>query len=601
MVQVTNSGKSEWAAKMSIKDQAKVTKRIMVYAFEYKHLFIIASLLSVGASLVTVLMPRVIQTFIDDYLEPKTATLQISLLFAGLYLILILVQGLTNYFSNYYFNYASEKTVGSIRNHLYQKVMNLGMRYFDQTPAGSIVSRITNDTETLKAFWTVFYSLFEGLLTSAFVFIGMYVMNPNMAMMFLVFIPIMLGIIWFYQSYSSRVYRTMRESLSRINTKLNENITGMSVIQHFRQEKRMIQEFEMENDEQYRARRAVITLHALLLMPLISLLESFSLVLVLYILGNQFFEGTLEVGIVFAFTQYATTFFRPMGMMMESLSQLQDGVVSSSRILKVMDHHELVPSQEVDPQARISQAEVEFKNVSFSYDGQHPVLNNISFTVYPGETVALVGHTGSGKSSIINVLMRFYEYSQGQILIDGHDLRSFSYDALRDQVGLVLQDPFIFYGDIARNIALLDSSIDLQAIREAAKFVHADTFIENNKDGYHKKVIERGAAFSSGQKQLLSFARTMVRQPKLLILDEATANVDTETESYIQDSLMKMRKGRTTIAIAHRLSTIKDANLILVLEKGSIIEQGTHEELIALQGAYYQMYQLQTMGVFSDE
>ncbi|HJF16546.1 MAG TPA: ATP-binding cassette domain-containing protein, partial [Globicatella sulfidifaciens] len=265
------------------------------------------------------------------------------------------------------------------------------------------------------------------------------------------------------------------------------------------------------------------------------------------------------------------------------------------RVIRVLDHDELVPQQNEEADLAITKGKIEFKNVTFAYDNEHNVLKNISFTANPGETVALIGHTGSGKSSIINVLMRFYEYHAGDVLIDGHSLREFSYEHLRDQVGLVLQDSFLFYGDVARNIRLLDTSISDEEIKAAARFVNADTFIETDPKGYHKKVIERGASYSSGQKQLISFARTMARHPKLLILDEATANIDTETETYIQNSLQKMRQGRTTIAIAHRLSTIKDANEILVLDKGRIIERGTHDELIALQGTYYQMYQLQSM------
>lgn len=588
--------KSEWAEKMPIKEQIDVSRRIMFYALKFKWQFLMAMLFSATSSIVTVVMPRIIQTYIDQYLKNASATVRIATLFAGIYLFLILLQAISNYFSSLMFRFASEKTVESIRNQIYLKVSGLGMRYFDQTPAGSIVSRITNDTETLKDFWTVFFSLFEGIITSIAVFVGMFLLNAKMALIFLLFIPLMFAVIWYYQSFSSRVYRTMRENMSKLNTKLNENITGMSVVQHFRQEARMIDEFDIDNEEQYRGRRKMISMHALLLNPLIALLESISLAIVFYVLGNQFFNGTLEVGMVYAFTQYSTTFFRPMGMMMESLSQLQDGVVSSSRILRVMNHEETVPHQQVNPLAAIDQAKVEFKNVSFSYDGQTDVLKNISFVVNPGETIALVGHTGSGKSSIINVLMRFYEYHSGEVLIDGYSLREFSYEKLREQVGLVLQDSFLFYGDVARNIRLLDQSISDKEVRDAARFVNADTFIENDPKGYYKKVIERGASYSSGQKQLISFARTMARDPKLLILDEATANIDTETEAYIQNSLQKMRKGRTTIAIAHRLSTIKDANQILVLDKGRIKERGTHDELIALKGTYYQMYQLQSMG-----
>lgn len=586
---------SEWAKKLPLKEQIRVTIEMMRYAKTYKWLFLCASLFSAIAAVVTVTMPRVIQTYIDQYISTSNVTLKTALLFVSVYIGLIVMQAVSHYCSNFLFRLASEKTVESIRNTLFEKIHQLGMRYFDQTPAGSIVSRVTNDTETLKSFWDVFYALFEGTITSISVFVGMYLLNPQMALLFLIFIPIIFGAIVYYQSYSSRVYRSMREVMSRLNTKLNENIMGMSIVQHFHQEERIIEEFNQDNYRHFTALRAIVRMHALMLNPFIGFLEGIAMVLVLFILGNQFFDGMLEVGTVYAFTQYCTTFFRPMEMMMGSMSQLQDGVVSSHRILKVMANEEVAPEQEGNTSATITSAKLEFKNVSFSYDGKTDILKNISFTVNPGETLAIVGHTGSGKSSIINVLMRFYEFYEGDVLIDGHSIRSFSYDTLRKQVGLVLQDSFLFYGDVTRNIRLLNTDINQRQVREAARFVHADTFIEADPKAYQKKVIERGASYSAGQRQLLSFARTMVREPKLLILDEATANIDTETELYIQSSLEKMRKGRTTIAIAHRLSTIKDADHIIVLDKGRILEEGTHDDLIALQGAYYQMYQLQSM------
>lgn len=279
--------------------------------------------------------------------------------------------------------------------------------------------------------------------------------------------------------------------------------------------------------------------------------------------------------------------------MMDYLSVFTDGTVAASRILRILDHQEITPQQKPDAAEKIQQGKIEFKNLTFSYDGEHDVLKDISFVANPGETVALVGHTGSGKSSIINVLMRFYEFNQGQILIDDHDIREFSLPELREKLGLVLQDAFLFYGDVASNIRLLNENITDSQIRQAAEFVQADKFIETLPGKYHAKVIERGASYSSGQRQLITFARTMVTDPKILVLDEATANIDTETESLIQEGLQKMRAGRTTIAIAHRLSTIRDANLILVLDKGRIVERGTHDELLALGGLYYDMYQLQ--------
>ena len=586
---------SIWARKMPIKEQLRVSRKILSFASSFKGMFAWAIFCGIIASTIGVLLPRVIQIYIDRYLQTASVTTQIMLLFIGTYSGLVIIRATTHYFSTYLFDLASEKTVGNIRSIIYQKINTLGMRYFDQTPAGSIVSRVTNDTETLKSFFRVFYDLFEGVISIVAVFIGMYSLHPQMALIFLLFLPVMALVIYIYQSRSSKIYRTMRENLSLLNTRLNESISGINIIQQFRQEQRFMNEFEQVNEEQYMGRRAMVQMNALLLMPVIRLLESFSLAIVFYILGRQFFDGMIEVGIVYAFTQYSVDFFSPMGMMMDSLSLMQDGVVSSSRILSLLGHQELVPEQIVDSQAKISDARIEFKNLTFSYDNEHDVLKDISFVVEPGTTTAIVGHTGSGKSSIINVLMRFYDYDRGSIEIDGYSLKSFDYTTLRKDIGLVLQDSFIFYGDVMRNIRLLDTTITQTQVAEAARFVNADRFIEEDPKGYTKKVIERGASYSSGQKQLLSFARTMVRQPKILILDEATANVDTQTEEYIQESLSKMRKGRTTIAIAHRLSTIRDAEQIIVLDKGRIVEKGTHDELIALNGQYSQMYRLQSM------
>ena len=586
---------SAWTKKMTIGEQVQITKRIFVFAGHYWRRFFWAVLCAGLSIVVSVIMPRIVQGFIDQYLATNQMSLRIGLIFVAIYGTFLLGQIIFNYLSSYLFDMASEKTVELIRNTIFTKINQLGMRFFDQTPGGSIVSRVTNDTETLKEFWRVFYALFEGIVTIISVFIGMYLLNSYMALIFLLFIPIMAGLVWFYQSYSSMVYRKMRENLSRLNTKINESVMGVSTIQNFRQEERVYREFEEQNDRHFNNRRTMVQMNSLLLMPIISLLESLALALVVFILGRQYFSGVVEVGVIYAFTQYSTQFFRPMGMMMDSLSLLQDGVVSSSRILGYLDNQEFVPQQLNNPEAVITEGLIEFDQLSFSYDGDHQVLDQVSFRVNPGETVAIVGHTGSGKSSIINVLMRFYEYQSGDVRIDGHSIRDFSYEELRSKMGLVLQDSFIFYGDVARNIRLLDASIRDKTIKEAAQFVHADTFIDQHPSGYDRVVIERGAAYSTGQKQLLSFARTMARKPRILILDEATANIDTETEHYIQDSLNKMRQGRTTIAIAHRLSTIKDAHQIIVLDKGKIIEAGTHDELIAKGGTYFQMYELQSM------
>jgi ATP-binding cassette subfamily B protein len=385
----------------------------------------------------------------------------------------------------------------------------------------------------------------------------------------------------------------MREKLSNLNTKLNESISGMSIIQYFRQEERLEEEFEASNDDYLQSKYAMIKTNSLLLAPIINLLFALATALVIGFFGYDALSSPVDVGLIYAFISYVQQFFNPMTNMMDFLSIFQDGVVAGSRIIHILDHEELTPQQNPGANAEIKEAKIEFRNVSFSYDGKTNVLNNISFVANPGETVALVGHTGSGKSSIINVLMRFYEFYDGQILIDDVDIKDYPMKELREKMGLVLQDAFMFYGDIASNIRLLNKDITDEQIIEAAKFVQADKYINTLPNKYHAKVIEGGTSFSSGQRQLISFARTIVTDPKILVLDEATANIDTETENLIQVGLEKMRSGRTTIAIAHRLSTIKDANLILVLEKGNIVERGNHDQLIEHEGLYYDMYRLQ--------
>ena len=590
---MAKQSESAWAKSMPAKEQLHVVKRLFVYTKPYLNYFIPAILFAMALSAVNMILPRIIQRFIDGYLKVGNATERIIFYFAGLYLAAVLLKSIVWFFQTYLYSKASVRTFQHIRVSLFKKVQGLGMRYFDQTPAGSIVSRVTNDTETLFEFWFVFLSIMTGIFGVIAAFIAMWTIDPKLSLIIMMFLPLLLLIIWYYQKFSSRVYRQMREKLSQLNTKLNESISGMSVIQQFRQEKRLEEEFEATNDDYLKTKYAMIRTNSLLLAPVINLLVALSTAIVLYYFGYQSLDKFVEIGLIYAFITYVQTFFQPMISMMDFLSIFQDGVVAGSRILKIMDHEEIAPQQNETSTATIEEGKVEFRNVTFSYDGEHHVLKNISFIAHPGETVALVGHTGSGKSSIINVMMRFYEFYEGEILIDDRDIRDYPIAELRRKMGLVLQDAFMFYGDIKGNIRMLDPTITDAEIREAAEFVQADAFIKTLPGQYDAKVIERGASYSSGQRQLISFARTIVTNPKILILDEATANIDTETESLIQDGLARMRQGRTTLAIAHRLSTIKDANTILVLDKGRIVEQGNHDELIAHQGLYYDMYRLQ--------
>lgn len=586
---------SEWAKSIPLKEQATIIRRLLTYAKPFRRTFMVAIAFAFILSVVNILLPRVLQTLIDNYLMKQTATMQVILYFAALYLFGTVMKAIIWFFQWFLYSMASLKTYQYIRVKLFEKLHTLGMRYFDRTPAGSIVSRVTNDTETLFEFWYVFLSVLTGIFAVISSFAAMFQINAKIALINLIFLPILGIVIWYYQKFSSRIYRQMREKLSQLNTKLNESISGMQIVQQFRQERRLNREFEETNDDYLETRYAMIRTNSLLLAPIINLLYTIAVAMSLTVFGFDALHSPIEVGLIYAFTTYVQGFFNPMTQMMDFLSTFTDGVVAGSRILKIMDDEEYTPQQHPTANETITAGKIEFRNVTFSYDGEHNVLQNISFVAHPGETVALVGHTGSGKSSIINVLMRFYEFGEGQILIDDKDIRDFSLEELRQKMGLVLQDAFMFYGDIADNIRLLNKTITDEEIIAAAKFVQADKFIEQLPGAYHAKVIERGASYSSGQRQLISFARTMVTQPKILVLDEATANIDTETEGYIQEGLANMRQGRTTIAIAHRLSTIRDADLILVLDKGKIVERGNHEALIQQAGLYADMYKLQSM------
>lgn len=580
-----------------IKEQMQVLRRILKFTKPYLKQFAIAILLVVFLAVVNAVQPRVIQTFIDDYLETGTATRQTAIVFGAIYFGLTVVKMLVTFLELYLFNMASERTVQNVRDQLFEKVHKLGMKFFDNTSTGWIVTRVTNDTEALKDFWNVLLNIVQSLLSILTTLGAMLLLDWKITLWILAFIPLLVIVTRFYQVYSSRTYSDMKNKNSILNTQLAESINGMSIIQQFRQEQRMINEFEETNDSYFRSRLSMTKINAILLSPVINLLYTIAIVAILGLFGYNALQGPVEVGVIYAFTSYVNLFFQPLTRLMDNLSLFQDGVISSGRILKVMDDETYNPKQNEQPNLAIEDAKIEFKNVTFSYDGKTDVLKDISFTVNPGETVALVGQTGSGKSSIINVLIRFYEFQKGEVLIDDHSLRDYPIQELREQIGLVLQDSFMFYGTVKDNIRLLDESITDREIVEAAKFVQADQFIEDLPDKYDHRVVEHGAGFSSGEKQLLSFASTIVKDPKILVLDEATANIDTETEILIQEGLSKMREGRTTVAIAHRLSTIRDADQILVLDAGRIVERGTHEELIELGGRYSEMYELQNLGL----
>lgn len=583
--------------KLTAKDQWHVLKRLLTYTRPHKVSITIALILLVLTITGTIVGPLIIQRFIDNYLAPmqfpKKEIMTIAIVYIALEALIVIV----SYFQLLRFQDIALKIIQQMRIDVFTKVQGLGMTYFDQTPAGSIVSRVTNDTESIKE---MFVSVLVTFLQAAFILVGVFIalfsLDMKLAAISLLLLPMFLAVISIYRYYSADFYQDIRERLSQLNAKIAESLAGMGMVQAFRQEQRLENEFDEINEMHYRAGMRNIKFDGILLGPMIDLLYTGAIVFALGYFGIASLNGPVEVGVLFAFTTLLSRLFQPIQQVMQRLSIFQQALVSASRVFTLMDDPHMEPKQHEQKEASIEIGKVEFKDVTFSYDGQKDVLKNISFTANEGETVALVGHTGSGKSSIINLLMRFYEYEQGDILIDGVSLKAYPKEELRHKMGLVLQDPFMFYGTIDSNIRLHNGTLTEMQVREAAEFVRANEFIEKLPGKYSHKVTERGSTFSSGQRQLVAFARTIVTNPKILVLDEATANIDTETEVAIQSSLEKMRKGRTTIAIAHRLSTIQDAELILVLHQGEIVERGTHQQLLAQKGLYHMMYELQNSG-----
>lgn len=570
-------------------NQWQIFKRLLSYLKPYKLLTALALGLLLLTTVIKSLIPLVASYFIDHFLihiNDKAFFILIG------YYALYVLQSLIQYFGNLYFAKVSYSIVRDIRHDAFANMEKLGMSYFDKTPSGSIVSRIINDTEAIS---DMFSGILSSFISAIFIFtVTLYTMlmlDAKLTGIVLIFLPFIFILVNIYRKKSVQVIAKTRSLLSDINSKLAESIEGIRIIQAFGQEERLKAEFEAINEEHVFYANKSVALDSIFLRPAMSLLKLLAYAVLMAYFGFNGLEGGLTAGLMYAFIQYINRLFDPLIEVTQNFSTLQTSMVSAGRVFKLIDEKGYEPSQE-DNGFEVTDGNIEFRNVSFSYDGKNKILDDISFKVNKGETIAFVGSTGSGKSSIINVFMRFYEFQTGQVLLDGKDIRQFSQKSLRQAIGLVLQDPFLYHGTIASNIKMYQDLSD-EEVMSAAEFVDADQFIQKLPDGYDAKVTERGSSFSTGQRQLLAFARTVASQPKILILDEATANIDSATEQIVQHSLEKMRKGRTTIAIAHRLSTIQDANCIYVLEKGKIIESGSHEDLLAKKGSYHKMYQLQ--------
>lgn len=511
----------------------------------------------------------------------------------AIFLILLVLGFIFNYIQIYILNYAGQKIIFNIRQELFTHLQKLSLSFYDKNPVGRLVTRVTNDIEALNEMYTnVLVNLFKDFFILIGIVIVMLSLNVKLALISFIAIPLIILTSLLYKKIARDAFRLVRTRIAKINATLNENISGMKIIHIFKRERQQFEKFDDINKSHYDANIKELKAAAIF-RPSMDFIYSFSLTLLLWVGGRDVLSGALEFGVLYAFIDYIRRFFQPINDLSEKYTILQSAMASSERIFQLMDTDNTISNPEIPVPINRFAGEIEFNNVWFAYNNEDWVLRDISFKIKPGEMVAFVGATGAGKSSIISLLSRFYDIQKGSITIDGIDIKEMNKEDLRRNIGIVLQDVFLFAGDIKSNIRLNNQGISDEEIRKVAQYVNAHHFIEKLPHKYDEEVMERGATLSQGQKQLLAFARTLAFDPSILVLDEATANIDTETEELIQDALQKLIKGRTTIVIAHRLSTIQHADKIIVLHKGKIREVGRHQELLAQGGLYYKLYQLQ--------
>lgn len=486
-----------------------------------------------------------------------------------------------------------QNIIHTVRQELYSHIQKLSSRYFDLTPVGKLVTRATNDVEALSEMYSgILVRLFRNVVKIIGLAAVMLILDWKLALISFVLLPVVAVLTVIFRIISRKTYRITRTRLTDLNTFLSENLSGMRIIQLFGREERKFEEFNDKNYKYYRAFYREMLVFAIF-RPLIYILSVLSLMIVLGLGSRDVLNGIIPIGTLYIFAQYIQSFFEPIQELAEQFSTLQSSLASGEKIFTIMDEEALVPEADQPVVLPEIKGRIEFDHVWFAYDDENYVLRDVSFVIEPGQSVAFVGATGAGKSSILNLIGRYYDIQQGHIYIDGVDIRRLSKSKLRSAIGQMQQDVFIFEGTVESNIRLYNDEITPEEIRAAAEYVNASHFIERLPKGYEEPVSERGATFSAGERQLLSFARTLAHKPSILVMDEATANIDTETELLIQEALEKLMKGRTTIMVAHRLSTIQHADCIMVMHKGKIRERGTHQELLAQNGIYKKLYELQ--------
>lgn len=565
--------------------------RLIAYMKPYAHWVIFALLLVLGLTAFDLYRPMLVGDVIDTF--GANGDYDVIIATAIKYAVVLALSFAFNIAQTWILQKTGQNIILQMRKDLYRHIQSLGSRYFDITPVGKLVTRVTNDVEALNEMYSgILVQLFRNIVKIVGLAGVMLVLDVRLAAISFVLMPLVIGLTVLCQKIARNIYRLYRTRLTDINTFLSEHLSGMKIIQIFGRQERKFEEFHDKNTKLYKAFYREMLMYAVF-RPLIYILSILSLMIVLWFGSRNVFDEIISVGTLYIFSNYIRSFFDPIQELAEQFSTLQSSIASAEKIFTVMDEDEFIPEVENPKQPDKITGKIEFDHVWFAYDGENYVLKDVSFVINPGEKVAFVGATGAGKSSILNLIGRYYDIQKGHIYIDGIDIRQLSKKQLRSAIGQMQQDVFIFEGDVAYNIRLNDNDITDEQVKEAAEYVNASHFIEKLPQGYHEPVTERGATFSAGERQLLSFARTLAHNPSILVMDEATANIDTETEILIQEALEKLMDGRTTIMVAHRLSTIQHADCIMVMHKGRICERGTHRELLEQDGIYRKLYELQ--------
>ena len=580
-------------------------KRLLSYMKYSKLSFVFGFTFLIIAVIADLSAPLIAQQVIDNVITPAAENgemfTDVLMRLLIIFSLLMLITAVLRYFSYLILTKAANAIVKVLRDQSYKHLQTLPVSYFDNLPAGKVVSRITNDSEVLRQQFYV-ATISNVMLNFAYV-VGTYTaitrLHSGLGIALLILLPIMY--LWhkFYSKHAGALSRKERELNSEINAKINESVQGMSIIQAFQQEDQIKDEFDQVNKEWFETERKYVILDSAVQFTLGALLRHIALLLIMVYFATQYLNGFLgiSIGTLYVFGDYITRLFNPIQGIIQQMAFVQQAIAAGERIFQLID----TPGEiEKDQQLKVQSGEVVFDHVSFGYLEDRKVLKDIHFTAKPGETVALVGHTGSGKSSIMNLLFRFYDPQEGQILIDGMNTTEYSRQSVRSGMGIVLQDPFLFTGTLYSNITLNDARISKEKAEEALIEVGGETMLTNFEKGILEPVVEKGSTLSSGQRQLISFARALAFDPKILILDEATSSIDTETEELIQQAMEVLKEGRTTFIIAHRLSTIQHADQILVLENGEIVEQGNHNSLLKQEGQYAEMYRMQKEGGLMD-